>query len=164
MALESFDHILNATAARLHLLKDAVESPALTGKIQKLHNAAHSQEKQLKSLEENLQEIREERDSLADIVQNLPKCPQSGHWACARVERKMNYRDCLFLWGIPHILSLSERCWLRSREIVTSDNKRSWREKEKKKSEMTICRPHLTLYCVKGDWTYKWHIKCKSFT
>nr|XP_055055591.1 laminin subunit gamma-3 [Misgurnus anguillicaudatus]XP_055055592.1 laminin subunit gamma-3 [Misgurnus anguillicaudatus]XP_055055593.1 laminin subunit gamma-3 [Misgurnus anguillicaudatus] len=79
VALENFDNILNATAARLHVLKDAVESPALTGKIHKLHNAAHSQEKQLQSLEENLREIREERDSLADIVQNLPKCPQSGH-------------------------------------------------------------------------------------
>ncbi|XP_056602729.1 laminin subunit gamma-3 [Triplophysa dalaica] len=79
VALQNFDHTLNATAARLRVLKAAVESPALTGKIQELHGAAHSQEKQLQSLEENLQEIREERNSLADIAQNLPKCPQSGN-------------------------------------------------------------------------------------
>lgn len=77
--LENFDPILNATAARLYVLRDAVDSPALTGKIQELHSAAQSQETQLQSLEENLREIREERNSLADIARNLPKCPQGGN-------------------------------------------------------------------------------------
>ncbi|XP_051958195.1 laminin subunit gamma-3 [Xyrauchen texanus] len=80
VVLENYDHILNETAARLRVLRGAVESPSLTGKIQKLRSAAHDQEKQLQNLEQNLQEIREERDSLTNIAQDLPKtCPQSGH-------------------------------------------------------------------------------------
>ncbi|RXN28697.1 laminin subunit gamma-3-like protein [Labeo rohita] len=80
VVLENYDRILNETAARLRVLQGAVESPSLTGKIQRLHNAAHDQEKQLQNLEQSLQEIREERDSLTDIAQNLPKtCPQKGH-------------------------------------------------------------------------------------
>ncbi|XP_051552482.1 laminin subunit gamma-3-like [Myxocyprinus asiaticus] len=79
VVVENYDRILNETAARLRVLRGAVESPSLTGKIQKLRSAAHDQEKQLQNLEQNLREIREERDSLTNIVQNLPKtCPQSG--------------------------------------------------------------------------------------
>ncbi|XP_016112626.1 laminin subunit gamma-1-like [Sinocyclocheilus grahami] len=78
--LENYDRILNETAARLRVLRGAVEGPSLTGKIQRLHSAAQDQEKQLQNLEQSLQEIREERDSLTDITQNLPKtCPQKGH-------------------------------------------------------------------------------------
>lgn len=80
VVLENYDRILNETASRLHVLQAAVESPSLTGKIQMLRSAAHDQEKQLQNLEQNLQDIREERDSLTDIAQNLPKtCPQKGH-------------------------------------------------------------------------------------
>ncbi|XDV20617.1 hypothetical protein PO909_025917, partial [Leuciscus waleckii] len=80
VVLENYDRILNETASRLHVLQGAVESPSLTGKIQMLRSAAHDQEKQLQNLEQNLQDIREERDSLTDIAQNLPKtCPQKGH-------------------------------------------------------------------------------------
>uniref|UniRef100_A0A8C2ERP3 Laminin, gamma 3 n=1 Tax=Cyprinus carpio TaxID=7962 RepID=A0A8C2ERP3_CYPCA len=80
VVLENYDRILNETAARLRVLQGAVESPSLTGKIQRLHSAAHDQEKQLQNLEQSLQEIREERDSLTDIARNLPKtCPQKGH-------------------------------------------------------------------------------------
>ncbi|XP_073695806.1 laminin subunit gamma-3 [Garra rufa] len=80
VVLENYDRILNETAARLRILQGAVESPSLTGKIQRLHSAGHDQEKQLQNLEQSLQEIREERDSLTDIAQNLPKtCPQKGH-------------------------------------------------------------------------------------
>lgn len=80
VVLENYDRILNETAARLRVLQGAVESPSLTGKIQRLHSAAHDQEEQLQNLEQSLQEIREERDSLTDIAQNLPKtCPQKGH-------------------------------------------------------------------------------------
>uniref|UniRef100_A0A9J8D9G8 Laminin, gamma 3 n=1 Tax=Cyprinus carpio carpio TaxID=630221 RepID=A0A9J8D9G8_CYPCA len=80
VVLENYDRILNETAARLRVLQGAVESPSLTGKIQRLHSAAHDQEKQLQNLEQSLQEIREERDSLTDIARNLPKtCPHKGH-------------------------------------------------------------------------------------
>lgn len=80
VVLENYDRILNETAARLHVLRGAVESPSLTGKIQRLRSAAHDQEKQLQNLKQNLQDIREERDSLTDIAQNLPKtCPKHAH-------------------------------------------------------------------------------------
>ncbi|XP_687343.5 laminin subunit gamma-3 [Danio rerio] len=80
VVLENYDRILNETAVRLRVLQGAVESPSLTGKIQRLRNAASDQEKQMQNLEESLQDIRKERDSLTDIAQNLPKtCPQKGH-------------------------------------------------------------------------------------
>ncbi|KAI4893038.1 hypothetical protein NFI96_020157, partial [Prochilodus magdalenae] len=79
-AVEKYDRVLNDTATRLLVLRASVESPALSGKIQKLRGAAEEQQKQLVQLEKNLQDIREERDSLTDIVQNLPKeCPKRGH-------------------------------------------------------------------------------------
>lgn len=80
VVLENYDRILNETAVRLRVLQGAVESPSLTGKIQRLRSAASDQEKQMQNLEESLQDIRKERDSLNDIAQNLPKtCPQKGH-------------------------------------------------------------------------------------
>ncbi|KAL7834633.1 hypothetical protein SRHO_G00288800 [Serrasalmus rhombeus] len=79
-AVEKYDRVLNDTATRLLVLRASVESPVLGGKIQKLCSAAEEQQKQLLQLEQNLQDIQEERDSLTDIVQNLPKeCPQRGH-------------------------------------------------------------------------------------
>ncbi|XP_072530162.1 laminin subunit gamma-3 isoform X2 [Salminus brasiliensis] len=79
-AVGKYDRVLNETAARLLILRASVENPALSGKIQKLRGAAEDQQKQLLQLEQNLQDIREERDSLTDIIQNLPKeCPQRGH-------------------------------------------------------------------------------------
>ncbi|XP_062410336.1 laminin subunit gamma-1-like [Sardina pilchardus] len=75
-SLESFDHILNETASRLLLLRRSVESPSLSGKIQTLKTAAHEQKNQMSRLDQSLQEIREERASLQDIVLTLPKsCP-----------------------------------------------------------------------------------------
>ncbi|XP_044031394.1 laminin subunit gamma-3 [Siniperca chuatsi] len=76
--LESFDRILNETARRLSMLRGSVESPTLGSKIQKLHSAAKEQESRMSLIEQDLQEIREERDSLRDIALNLPKsCPQA---------------------------------------------------------------------------------------
>ncbi|XP_030630730.1 laminin subunit gamma-3 [Chanos chanos] len=75
--VEKFDRILNETAVRLLILRRSVESPALGGKIQTLRDAAQKQQKQLLHLDQSLQEIRAERDSLRDIAENLPKnCPQ----------------------------------------------------------------------------------------
>lgn len=69
--------MLNETAARLQVLRDNVESPVLNRKFQILFGAAEAQQKQLMELEKNLQDIQEERDSLTDIAQNLPKtCPE----------------------------------------------------------------------------------------
>ncbi|XP_026859944.2 laminin subunit gamma-3 [Electrophorus electricus] len=80
VAVEKYERVLNETTARLLLLRGSVESPTLSAKIQRLRTAGHEQLQQLAQLEQNLQEIREERDSLTDIVQNLPKaCPESGH-------------------------------------------------------------------------------------
>lgn len=76
--LESFDRILNETARRLSMLRGSVESPTLGSKIQKLHSAAKEQQSRMFLIEQDLQEIREERDSLRDIVLNLPQsCPQA---------------------------------------------------------------------------------------
>lgn len=76
--LERFDRILNETARRLSMLRGSVESPALGSKIQKLHSAAKEQQSRLSLIEQDLQEIREERDSLRDIALNLPpSCPQA---------------------------------------------------------------------------------------
>uniref|UniRef100_A0A3B5B3F7 Laminin subunit gamma-3-like n=1 Tax=Stegastes partitus TaxID=144197 RepID=A0A3B5B3F7_9TELE len=76
--LERFDRILNETARRLSMLRGSVESPTLGSKIQKLHSAAKEQQNRLSLIEQDIQEIREERDSLRDIALNLPKsCPQA---------------------------------------------------------------------------------------
>ncbi|XP_067340922.1 laminin subunit gamma-3 [Channa argus] len=76
--LERFDLILNETARRLSMLRASVESPTLSSKIQKLHSAAKEQQSRLSLIEKDLQEIREERDSLRDIALNLPQsCPQA---------------------------------------------------------------------------------------
>lgn len=76
--LERFDRILSETARRLSMLRGSVESPALGSKIQKLHSAAKEQQSRMSLIEQDLQEIREERDSLRDIALNLPEsCPQA---------------------------------------------------------------------------------------
>ncbi|XP_053267613.1 laminin subunit gamma-3 [Pleuronectes platessa] len=76
--LERFDRILNETARRLSMLRGSVESPTLGSKIQKLQSAAKEQQSRLSLIEQDLQEIREERDSLRDITLNLPQsCPQA---------------------------------------------------------------------------------------
>nr|XP_057920257.1 laminin subunit gamma-3 isoform X2 [Doryrhamphus excisus] len=77
--LERFELILNETARRLSMLRGSVESPVLGAKIHKLRSAAEEQQSRLSLLEQDLQEIREERDSLRDISVNLPQsCPQAG--------------------------------------------------------------------------------------
>lgn len=76
--LERFDRILNETARRLRMLRGSVESPTLGKKIEKLHLAAKEQQSQMSLIDHDLQEIREERDSLRDIALNLPQsCPQA---------------------------------------------------------------------------------------
>ncbi|XP_029371382.1 laminin subunit gamma-3 isoform X2 [Echeneis naucrates] len=76
--LERFDRILNDTARRLSMLRGSIDSPALDSKIQKLRAAAEEQQSQLVLIEQDIQEIREERDSLTDITLNLPQsCPQA---------------------------------------------------------------------------------------
>lgn len=76
--LERFDRILNETALRLSMLRGSVDSPTLGSKIQKLHLAAKEQQSRLSLIEQDLQEITEERDSLRDIALNLPQsCPQA---------------------------------------------------------------------------------------
>uniref|UniRef100_A0A8C4NVY6 Laminin, gamma 3 n=1 Tax=Dicentrarchus labrax TaxID=13489 RepID=A0A8C4NVY6_DICLA len=76
--LERFDRILNETARRLSMLRGSVESPTLGLKIQKLQSAAKEQQSRMSLIEQDLQEIREERDSLRDIALNLPQsCPQA---------------------------------------------------------------------------------------
>lgn len=75
--MEEYDHVLNETAARLQVLRGSVESPALHRKFQILLGAAEAQQKQMMELEKSLQDIREERESLTDIAQNLPRiCPE----------------------------------------------------------------------------------------
>uniref|UniRef100_A0A665WYV5 Laminin, gamma 3 n=1 Tax=Echeneis naucrates TaxID=173247 RepID=A0A665WYV5_ECHNA len=71
--LERFDRILNDTARRLSMLRGSIDSPALDSKIQKLRAAAEEQQSQLVLIEQDIQEIREERDSLTDITLNLPQ-------------------------------------------------------------------------------------------
>ncbi|XP_068430777.1 laminin subunit gamma-3 [Clinocottus analis] len=76
--LERFDRILDETARRLSMLRGSVESPTLGFKIQKLKLAAKEQNSRMSFIEQDLQEIREERDSLRDIALNLPpSCPQA---------------------------------------------------------------------------------------
>ncbi|XP_032425902.1 laminin subunit gamma-3 [Xiphophorus hellerii] len=76
--LERFHRILNETERRLSMLRGSVESPALGSKIQKLHSAAKEQQSRLSLIEQDIQEIREERESLGDIASNLPQsCPQA---------------------------------------------------------------------------------------
>ncbi|KAM3600569.1 uncharacterized protein V6R79_025240 [Siganus canaliculatus] len=76
--LEKFDRILNETERRLSMLRGSVESPTLGSKIQQLHSAAKEQQSRMSLIEQDLQEIREERDSLRDIALNLPQsCPQA---------------------------------------------------------------------------------------
>uniref|UniRef100_A0A8C6M1M2 Laminin subunit gamma 3 n=1 Tax=Nothobranchius furzeri TaxID=105023 RepID=A0A8C6M1M2_NOTFU len=75
--LERFDRILNETERRLSMLRGSVESPALSSKIQRLRTAAKEQQSRLSLIEQDIQEIREERDSLRDIASNLPQsCPR----------------------------------------------------------------------------------------
>lgn len=75
--VEKYDRLLNETAIRLKVLRGSVESPALNKKVQILVGAAEDQKKQLTELEKSLQDIQEERDSLTDIAENLPKtCPE----------------------------------------------------------------------------------------
>lgn len=60
------------------MLRGSVESPTLGLKIQKLRSAAKEQQSRLSLIDQDIQEIREERDSLRDIVSNLPQsCPQA---------------------------------------------------------------------------------------
>ncbi|KAM6902929.1 laminin subunit gamma-3 [Xenentodon cancila] len=76
--LDRFDQILNETARRLSMLRGSVESPTLRSKIQKLHSAAKEQQSHLSLMDQDIQEIREERDSLQDIALNLPQsCPKA---------------------------------------------------------------------------------------
>lgn len=75
--LERFDRILNETARRLSMLRGSVESPQLGLKIEKLHLAAKEQQSQMSIIDQDLQEIREERDSLRDIAFNLPPACRS---------------------------------------------------------------------------------------
>ncbi|XP_056158054.1 laminin subunit gamma-3-like, partial [Lampris incognitus] len=76
--LEHFNRVLNETARRLSMLRGSVESPALGWKIEKLRSAAKEQENRMFLLEKDLQEIRDERDSLKDISLTLPRsCPQA---------------------------------------------------------------------------------------
>lgn len=79
--LERFDRILNETARRLGMLRGSVESPHLGRKIQKLHLAAEEQRSQMSLIDQDLQDIREERDSLRDIASNLPRACQSAQAA-----------------------------------------------------------------------------------
>ncbi|KAM6984916.1 laminin subunit gamma-3 [Aplochiton taeniatus] len=78
LELEHFERTLNETALRLSLLRRSVENPALNEKIQKLRSVAKEQQGYMLVMEKDLQEIREERDSLKDITLHLPlSCPQA---------------------------------------------------------------------------------------
>ncbi|KAF3849317.1 hypothetical protein F7725_015814, partial [Dissostichus mawsoni] len=70
--LERFDRILDETERRLSMLRGSVDSPTLGVKIQKLRSAAQEQHSRMSLIEQDLQEITEERDSLRDIALNLP--------------------------------------------------------------------------------------------
>uniref|UniRef100_A0A8C5G955 Laminin, gamma 3 n=1 Tax=Gouania willdenowi TaxID=441366 RepID=A0A8C5G955_GOUWI len=71
--LERFDRILNDTALRLSMLRGSVESPTLSSKIQKLLSASNDQRSRLSVIDQDIEEITEERDSLKDIALNLPE-------------------------------------------------------------------------------------------
>lgn len=74
--LERFDRVLKETERRLGMLRGSVESPTLSSKIKKLQSAAKEQQSRLSVIEQDIQEISEERDSLRDITLNLPQsCP-----------------------------------------------------------------------------------------
>ncbi|KAM9306899.1 laminin subunit gamma-3 [Pholidichthys leucotaenia] len=74
--LERFGRILDTTSRHLSMLRGSVESPTLGSKIQKLRSAAKEQQNRLSLIEQDIKEIREERDSLRDIALNLPRsCP-----------------------------------------------------------------------------------------
>uniref|UniRef100_A0A1A7X3X2 Laminin, gamma 3 n=1 Tax=Iconisemion striatum TaxID=60296 RepID=A0A1A7X3X2_9TELE len=76
--LERFDRILNETERRLSMLRESMESPALGSKIHRLRSAAKEQQSRLSLIEQDIQEIIEERDSLRDIASNLPQsCPRA---------------------------------------------------------------------------------------
>lgn len=78
MPLERFHRLLDETARRLSVLRGSVDSPALGSKIQRLQSAAKEQHSRMSFIEQDLQEIREERDSLRDIALNLPQsCPRA---------------------------------------------------------------------------------------
>ncbi|KAL6096645.1 lamc3 [Pungitius sinensis] len=77
--LARFDRILEETARRLGVLRGSVESPALGSKIRRLQSAAKEQHSRMSVIEQDLQEIREERDSLRDIALNLPQSCPPGH-------------------------------------------------------------------------------------
>lgn len=74
--LERFHRILNETDRRLSMLRGSVESPALHSKIQRLHSAAQEQQGRMAAMEQDIEEITKERDSLRDIASHLPEsCP-----------------------------------------------------------------------------------------
>lgn len=55
------------------MLRGSVESPHLGLKLQRLHLAAKEQQSQMSAIDQDLEEIRDERDSLRDIASNLPQ-------------------------------------------------------------------------------------------
>ncbi|KAJ8404448.1 hypothetical protein AAFF_G00337150 [Aldrovandia affinis] len=73
MANEKFERILRETETWLGFLRNSVESPVLSKKIQALHDAAQDQEAQLLQVDRDIAEIKEERRSLQDIVLHLPQ-------------------------------------------------------------------------------------------
>ncbi|KAG5834495.1 hypothetical protein ANANG_G00262110 [Anguilla anguilla] len=80
VATEKFDRILRETETWLGFLRHSVESPALSGKMQALHDAAQDQEAQILQVDRDIEEIKEERRSLQDIVLHLPQ-------GCAEVSK-----------------------------------------------------------------------------
>ncbi|KAJ8339181.1 hypothetical protein SKAU_G00359670 [Synaphobranchus kaupii] len=80
VANEKFHRILRETETWLGFLRHSVESPALSGKIQALHDAAQDQEAQILQVDRDIEEIKEERRSLQDIVLHLPQ-------GCAEVSK-----------------------------------------------------------------------------
>lgn len=69
------------------MLRGSVESPQLGLKIEKLHLAAEEQRSQMSIIDQDLQEIQEERDSLRDIASNLPQTCRSAASAAAEAGR-----------------------------------------------------------------------------
>ncbi|XP_053709504.1 laminin subunit gamma-3 isoform X1 [Synchiropus splendidus] len=83
--LDRFDRILNETERHLSMLRGSVESPSLGTKIQTLRSAAKDQESRLAVIEQDIEEITEERDSLRDIALNLPEsCPEAARGSGTR--------------------------------------------------------------------------------
>ncbi|XP_049593242.1 laminin subunit gamma-3 [Syngnathus scovelli] len=77
--LERFQRILNETARRLSTLRGSVEGPPLSAKIGTLRAAAEGQRSRLALLEQEVQEMVRERDSLRDIALHLPpSCAEAG--------------------------------------------------------------------------------------